>query len=78
MIHDSEFVTEDEAPTERFLHVRLKQIRMSVKVTTDVSMAVRTWWVGTGVAVRKATCSTTSGTSAWVSLTVAPANEMTA
>lgn len=42
---------------------------MSVMVTTGVSMAVRTWWVDTGAAVHKATCSTTSGTSVWVSNT---------
>lgn len=69
MIRDWEFITEDEALTNAFLNVYLKQTRMSARVTTDVSMVVRTWWVGTGVAVHKATCNTTSGTSVWVSHT---------
>lgn len=45
------------------------QIWMSVMVTTDVNMVVRTWWVDTGAVVHKGTCSTTSGTSVWVSNT---------
>lgn len=42
---------------------------MSVAVTTAVSTAVRTCWEVSAVAVRRATCSTTNGTSAWVSYT---------
>lgn len=51
------------------LYVHPRQIRMSVMATTGVNMAVRTWWVDTGAAVHKATYSTTSGTSVWVSHT---------
>jgi len=36
--------------------------------TTDASMAARTCSEATAVAAHRATCSTTSGTSVWVSV----------
>lgn len=40
---------------------------MNAAATTAVSTAARTCWEVTAVAVLRATCSTTSGTSVWVS-----------
>lgn len=43
------------------------QMWMSVAATTAVSTAARTCWEATAAAARRVTCSTTSGTSVWVS-----------
>lgn len=43
------------------------QMWMSAAATTAVSMAARTCWEATAAAARRVTCSTTSGTSVWVS-----------
>lgn len=49
------------------LYFNFPQMWMNVATTTAVSMAVRTCWEVTAVAVLRATCSTISGISVWVS-----------
>lgn len=51
-------------------HFHLPQMWTSAAATIAVSTAVRTWWEVSAAAVLRATCSTTSGTNAWVSDTL--------